>query len=192
MTIETLQAAPTATYTEDWKPLVDFYWSRYNLRYFNPIKELQKHTSYAIRNNCGFLVCTIDCILIETLEQFYSGQDETKGATQDAFLRFFARSSFFKEIIKDRKQAGLFAGYIRSGLLHQSKTKKASILNKKSSTPILAWIDPADPTKGFQINRDLFHQAVLIEYGQLIENLKLPENKLLRERFKSKLATLIE
>jgi hypothetical protein len=176
---------------EEWKPLVEFFWKRYDQRYFQPIIALQKHTKFEIRNNCGFIITTIDCVLIETLEQYYAGKDETKGHTHDAFLSFFKRSKIFGEVIKDSKEAGVFAGLIRSGLLHQSKTKKSSTINKKNSTPILEWVDSNNKSSGFILNRDKFHKAVHDQFKALIEEIKKPENHLLRGHFKSKLESIL-
>jgi len=190
---EEFEAASNQDYDEkSWKPLIDFFWNRYNKRYFLPIKALQDHTDFEIRNNCGFLVASIDCILIETLEQYYTGQDESLGKLHDPFYSFFKRSKAFKGAIENDQDAGKFAGLVRSGLLHQSKTKKASVINKKNSTPIIGWIDPSDKNKGFEINRDLFHSNVHEEYKNLIKNLKSSNNVDLREKFKSKIQTIIE
>jgi len=134
---------------KSWEPLITFFWNRYNKRYFFPIKILQDHDDFEIRNNCGFLIATIDCILIETLEQYYSGQDESTGKNHDPFYSFFKRSEAFKGVIQSDKDAGKFASLVRSGLLHQSKTKKASVINKRKSTPIIGWIDSSDKSKGF-------------------------------------------
>ena len=80
MTLEQINKAPIEKYSdEEWKPLIDFFWDRYNKRYFDQIKYLQNSNNKNIRNNCGFLIATIDCILIETLEQYYSGKDESEG-----------------------------------------------------------------------------------------------------------------
>lgn len=193
MTIKQINQVSIEKFSEEeWYPLLNFFWNRYNKRYFNQIQCLQEHDDFDIRNNCGFLIATIDCILIETLEQYYSGKDESEGKNHEPFLSFFQRAKAFKESIMDNKDAGKFAGLVRSGLLHQSKTKKASIINKKSSTSILEWIDKNDKSKGFKLNRDKFHQCVVDEYKTLIENLKKQENTNLREKFKSKLITLIE
>lgn len=193
MTTVEINNISTDEYKEaSWKPLIDFFWDRYNKRYFDPIHSLQTSTNFDIRNNCGFLIATIDCILIETLEQYYSGEDESEGKNHEPFLSFFQRAKAFKEVIKDKSDAGKFAGLVRSGLLHQSKTKKASIINKKSSTPILDWIDTTNKNIGFKLNRDKFHKAVFTEYENLIDNLKKKENSDLREKFKTKLKTLIE
>jgi hypothetical protein len=193
MTIKEIDNAITDEFNDHcWEPLINFFWERYNKRYFNPIKCLQTHENFDIRNNCGFIIATIDCILIETLEQYYGGSDESKGKNHEPFLSFFQRSKAFKGIISDPADAGKFAGLIRSGLLHQSKTKKASIINKQGSTPILDWIDSNNKNKGFKINRDKFHKAVFAEYENLIENLKKKENIALRGKFKTKLKTLLE
>lgn len=177
---------------EEWVPLINFFWHRYNKRYFDPIECLQNHSKFDIRNNCGFLIATIDCILIETLEQYYAGKDESEGKNYDPFLLFFKRANAFKNIISDKGDAGKFAGLIRSGLLHQSKTKKASIINKKSSTPILGWIDVNNKDKGFKLSRDKFHKCVHAEYKILIEELKKEKNSDLRRKFKNKLSTILE
>nr|WP_315155717.1 hypothetical protein [uncultured Flavobacterium sp.] len=191
MTETELENAEIESFIEgQWEPLIIFFWNRYNKRYFNQIEYLQNSKIKDIRNNCGFLIATIDCILIETLEQFYNGQDESEGQNHDPFLLFFNRSTHFKSLNFTKTDAGKFAGLIRSGLLHQSKTKKESIINKKKSTPLLGWIDDKDKSKGFELNRDKFHQSVKDEFHKLIEQLKIPENTELRKKFKLKLKTL--
>lgn len=193
MTREEIEKAPSEKFSNDeWKPLIDFFWERYQKRYFNQIKSLQEHDDYEIRNNCGFLITTIDCILIETLEQYYAGKSKTEGNHTEAFLSFFQRANALKEIIKDYDDAGYFYGFVRSGLIHQSKTHKKSLINKKRSTPILDWVDPDNKNEGLKLNRDEFHRCVHEEYKTLIENLKMEENVELRDRFKSKLLTLID
>lgn len=192
MTKVEIEKGPTDNFNEkDWTPLVNFFWERYNKRYFNQIECLQNHSTNEISNNCGFIIASIDCILIETLEQFYSGEDESKGKNHDPFLLFFTRAEALKTLNFDKDDAGKFVGFIRSGLLHQSKTKKASIINKRPSTPILAWIDVKDKSKGFQLNRDKFHKCVCDEYRKLISELEREGNSDLRSKFKSKLITLI-
>lgn len=193
MTTEEINNASEDVYQdEQWKPLIDFFWDRYNKRYFDQIEVLQKHADFEIRNNCGFLIATIDCILIETLEQYYSGNDESQGKLHDPFIWFFERSDAFKKMGMDSSAARKFAGLIRSGLLHQSKTKKASIINRNFKTPLLGWIDANDENKGFQLNRDKFHKAVLHEYNVLITLIRKDEEIVLRRNFKNKLKTLIE
>ena len=177
---------------KEWDPLVKFFWKRYNMRYFNPIAYLQKSTNFDIRNNCGFIITTIDCALIETLHQFYCGTDKTKGKNRDPYFEFFKKIPELSSIITNEKDAGLFLGFIRDGLVHQTKTKKASIINRKCSTAIIEWIDKNEKDKGFKINRDKFHEAVYNEFENLIEQLKKDENIELRERFRKKLITIVD
>lgn len=192
MTLKDIDNAPNDSYDEAlWKPLIDFFVRRYTERYFAPIKALQTHSDYKVRNNCGFLIASIDCILIETLEQYYSGTDKTQGKNHEPLLSFFLRTEEFKHLNINEQDAGKFAGYIRAALLHQSKTIASSVINKKSSTPILGWIDPLHKQHGFKINRDKFHHAVESEFYRLIEKLKSDESILLRNRFKQKMQTLI-
>lgn len=193
MTNEQIDSAPADSYSEnEWNPLVNYFWDRYKKRYFDPIEILQKHANPQIRNNCGFLITTIDCVLIETLEQYYSGTDASKGNNTDPFLSFFQRADQYKSVIQDRKDAGIFVGFVRSGLLHQAKTKKASVINKNIKTPILDWIDDSDKLKGLKLNRDKFHTSVYEEYEKLIQKLKINGNSVLRKNFKQKLKTIIE
>ena len=94
MTVQEINNVSTENYSDnDWKPLIDFFWNRYNKRYFNQIEVLQNHNDQEIRNNCGFLIATIDCILIETLEQYYSGTDESNG--EKSHESILIRSSCF-------------------------------------------------------------------------------------------------
>lgn len=194
MTIKEIGKVSHLKYDEDeWAPLIKFFRDRYWRRYFNPIKVLQCHADYEIRNYCGFLITTIDCILIETLEQFYSGTDESDAnKLHDPFYKFFQRVPVFAGVIKENVDAAKFAGIIRSGLIHQSKTKKNSIINKKSNIPILDWVDTNNKSKGFMLNRDKFHEVIYDEYEIIIDKLKEPNNIGLRKNFKLKLITLID
>ncbi len=173
------------------KPLIKLFWTRFDNRYFNQIDVLEKHSNKEIRTNCGFLMTSIDCILIETLEQFYEGTDESMNNTQKVYQNFFGRNEEFKNIIKTQQDAGKFANFVRSGLLHQSKTKNETKINIKISTPIINWIDEEDKNKGFLINRSLFHKHIKQEYVKYIEKLKLKDEKQLRNKFIKKMKTLI-
>jgi len=175
----------------EMNPLIELFWQRFNNRYFNQIEILEKNSKKEIRINCGFLMTSVDCILIETLEQFYAGTDESKVSTQQVYQIFFSRDEELKKIIKNQKDAGIFAGFVRSGLLHQSKTKSETKINIKKTTPIIEWIDEKTPNKGFLINRNLFHKHVRKEFEKYIDKLKLKEEKKLREGFIKKMKTLM-
>lgn len=192
ITKEDLNKINTDEFIEDeMNPIIDLFWKRFNERYFYQIEELEKSSKKEIRTRCGFIMTSIDCILIETLEQFYAGTDESKVKTQKVYQTFFDRDENLKKVIKTQKDAGMFAGFVRSGLLHQSKTKSETKINIKKSTPILEWIDSENKTKGFLINRSLFHKHVRQEFENYINKLKSKEEKKLRKGFIDKMKTLV-
>ena len=61
----------------DWKLGVEIIRDRFEYRFFSPIEVLIKHTKKEIRVNSGFVIMSIDCLLIETLNQFYLGLKKT-------------------------------------------------------------------------------------------------------------------
>lgn len=174
---------------ESWDVVIKFIRDRFYKRYFNQIEILQKHVNKDIRNNCGFIILSVDCIVIETLQQFYEGKDESQN-TASSYLNFFKRNYNFSSIINTQLKAKEFASQVRSGLLHQAKTKGKSILNKKKTTPLIAWVDENEPRNGLVINRDLFHKEILFEFENYIQLLKIGE-RIIREKCIMKLKTIV-
>ena len=46
-------------------------------------------------NKSGFSMMAIACLLIETIDSFREGVDDTRGETRDSFRRFFTKESLF-------------------------------------------------------------------------------------------------
>lgn len=174
----------------NWKIAVDYFKDRFNKRYFNQLHILIHNKDSAIRNNCGFLVTTLDCVLIETLEQFYTGHNETKNI-DTAFLNFFKRNTKLNNLLENRKDVGIFLGFIRSGLVHQAMTKKQSIINIKKKDLFIKWIDNTDKKLGFEINRNNFHSCVIEEYNLYAESILNGNDVELLKNFKNKLLYII-
>jgi len=76
---------------------------------------------------------SINCLLIETLNQFYYGVDDTDelkkdknikhiNSIEDSFIDFLTSSKYFN-LAFDKESSSLFYRHIRCGLLHQAKTK---------------------------------------------------------------------
>jgi hypothetical protein len=173
MTLEQINKLnPDTPESENWDTAIEFIRERFHKRYFNQIQILQDHPNKEISNNCGFIMLSVDCIVIEVLQQFYDGTDESHPNTTDAYLKFFRRNAKWSDVINTQLKAREFANQIRAGLLHQAKTKEQSILNKKRDTPIIDWIDATDITKGLIINRDLFHKEVMREFESYLELVK--------------------
>ncbi len=78
----------------------------------------------------SFLILAISCLLIETLQCFYEGRNDTnkKGEGQKIFKNFFKRESLLFPGLEDISD--VFYKNIRCGILHQAETKEGWRLNK--------------------------------------------------------------
>jgi hypothetical protein len=162
----------------DWQRAFDIFMDRLDTRYLIHIKQLLRHRT------SGFAVLTLDCALIETLEQFRRGAPETPfGKSGEYFACFLTETSFSQYFT--REHAHLFYKVIRCGLLHQSEAK--SSLVKRSST--LPLIDFTEDRKGLIINAKAFHvrlETVIDEYISLLKTAQArPERAAFRKKMDS-------
>src|SRR5689334_14664061 len=110
--------------SKDWTTAVDIFADRINGRFLKPIEAIENHDDIEIALFSGFAILALDCLIIETLHQFYSGSNETQGKHEDAFWDFFKSSARFNEF--DELKARMFYSHYRCGLLHQAQTKRRS------------------------------------------------------------------
>jgi len=124
----------------------DFYLTRLNLRYFDPIKLLQNHGTF---QGEGFSIVAIQCSLVEFLETTIQGisyrylrRGETLGAYEysksgDVFISFLTKREPFRRDF-DPAAATAFYENVRCGLLHEARTKDGWKIWAKSpnATPI--------------------------------------------------------
>jgi hypothetical protein len=152
--------------------MVEIFQDRMEGRFFKPIR--------LIANDCvigefsGFSILALDCLIIETLNQFYSGLDETEGLHKMAFWKFFKNSDFFKGHFS-RKKAFTFYSHYRCGILHQAQTKKKSVVRIDQSTMIQSV--GKDISEGLIVDRALFHKALEQEILSYMERLKRGGNE---------------
>lgn len=123
---------------------------RLNHRYIRPLQNIPKEFK------SGFLIMAISCLLIETLQTFYEGKNESRDKNEDkndkdigsekAFIKFFkGHENFFPGLrncfpIKQEKnkkgktkETCTFYKAIRCGILHQAETTDGyRILRDKS------------------------------------------------------------
>jgi len=123
--------------TPDWAKAVRILGDRLNGRYLEPIKSMREQKDPAIRESCGFTVVAIDCLLIETLGQFYHGFDETPGRNDkklnpqglfhgDFYVQFLQDIGTLATDFDTDEKRKLFYKHFRCGILHQAQTKKKS------------------------------------------------------------------
>jgi hypothetical protein len=100
---------------ENKQYIIEFIDHRLRRRYIVPINAIPPGSKG------GFLVMAVVCLLIETLQQFYKGDAETKGSNAEAFKRFFEdENALFPDCAAHYKA---FYTKIRCGILHQAETK---------------------------------------------------------------------
>jgi hypothetical protein len=167
----------------NWEKAIKIIEDRFKSRYFNPVKELINHREKPIRTNVGFIIISIDCLLIETLNQFFFGlktsnekynrnnRDINFRSNKQAFRDFFNYSDHFPDFKYNEDLINLFYDEIRCGLLHQAESKVNSLINVKKSN-MITLIDSSDLSKGIEINRNLFHEGLSKEFNRYIEDLK--------------------
>ena len=69
----------------------------------------------------GFSVMASCCLMIETLETFYQGWENSDRKSKSAFLSFFTRDKNFNEFTMNNMPT-IFYENIRCGILHQGET----------------------------------------------------------------------
>jgi hypothetical protein len=163
----------------DWESAIDIFMDRLDTRYLLHIKELLRHRT------SGFAVLTLDCAIIETLEQFRRGVPETPSRKSGEYFASFLTQTSFSEYFSD-EHARLFYKVIRCGLLHQSEAK--SSLVKRSST--LPLIDFTEDRKGLIINAKTFHSKLEVVIGEYVSVLSDPESKSARAAFRKKMDSI--
>jgi hypothetical protein len=90
----------------------DFIVQRFQERYFAPA--LHAETRH------GFTLMTVACLVIEALECFYQGKEDSSGNTRRIFKSFFERRTGLECFGAD---GDWFYLDIRCGILHQAETK---------------------------------------------------------------------
>jgi len=123
--------------------IIKFITSRFTERYITPLRcdpEL-KH---------GFCTMAICCLMIETLESFWRGWDNSRNQSELAFCSFFDRSHnlrAFDGYVTD------FYKNVRCGILHQAETMNGWHIRRDGSL-----FDTQTKT----INATLFHDEMEI------------------------------
>lgn len=165
------------TQESDWQKAIDIFEDRIRGRFLVIIDKIQKYEF------AGFSVMALDCLLIETLQQFFEGVHETpRGQSETYFRRFLTQTSFAPFFDDDKSR--LFFDHIRCGILHQAEVKGNSRIIITERTPMVRQVE-----NGLVINRWLFHQQLVCEFNHYVARLRQndPVNTDLRTKFRAKM-----
>lgn len=106
----------------------EFLYQRHYRRYIKPFEFEDPQYKKDYKN--GFAIMASSCLLVETLESFYRGWQQSRSELN--FLKFFTRDKGFKEFATD-DMPSLFYKHIRCGILHQGETTGGWTINRDSS-----------------------------------------------------------
>jgi hypothetical protein len=175
----------------DWAIAIKIFEDRMEGRFLKQIDLLDKNPDRKMGVFAGFAIMALDCLFIETLEQFYKGKIRTgQGMDEKAFFDFFQRSSKFKVFFDTQAKTSIFYQQIRCGLLHQAQTKKKSTIHIRTED-MLQWVNPKCFNEGIKIQRKLFHKEVMGIYASYVEKLKDRKQLNLKRKLKRKMDFIV-
>jgi hypothetical protein len=161
---------------DDWELAVDMFKDRLKTRYLDHIDILIS------RKTSGFAVLSLDCALVETLQQFRNGTRSTPSAKgKQYFVDFLTGTAFAQYFTEDT--AKIFYKEIRCGLLHQSEAEGTSRI-KRGHLPLVALT--ADQ-KSIVVNVHRFHDLLKGVIGSYAQELLQPESVEARIAFRKKM-----
>ena len=169
---------------DDWETAIDIFEDRIYGRFINLVREIENLP------NSGFSVMALDCLLVETLQQFREGKGKTpKNKGAEYFGKFLTQTKFqsgFGKTYGDDTLAHRFYVQIRCGILHQAETMTDSRIIYSQSTKEI--VKPTE--KGILVNRYAFHEMLIKVFDDFVQRLRnslLPDDSNLREPFKKKM-----
>ncbi len=161
---------------DDWELAVDMFKDRLKTRYLEHIDLLIS------RKTSGFAVLSLDCVLVETLQQFRSGASKTPyGKGKQYFVDFLTGTAFAQHFTEET--AKIFYTEIRCGLLHQSEAEGTSRI-KRGTLPLVALT--AD-NKSIVVNVHRFHNMLKDVIESYAQELLQPQFVDARAAFRKKM-----
>ncbi len=160
----------------DWALAVEMFRDRLRTRYLDHID------SILLRKTSGFAVLSLDCILVETLQQFRQGTRSTPwGKGKQYFVDFLTGTAFSEHFTVH--SAERFYTEIRCGLLHQSEAEGAWRL-KRGALPL---VEITEDQKSIVVNVHLFHALLKEVITSYADDILLPQSFNARTAFRKKM-----
>jgi hypothetical protein len=166
---------------EDWQTAIQMFEDRIRGRFLDIVEKIKSY-HYA-----GFAIMALDCLLIETLEQFRQGVARTPHNQSGQYFVNFLTQTAFSEYF-NREIGDLFYRHIRNGLLHQAEITGSSRIRKDEPEMVKV----AEDGKGLIINRDLFHERLVEVFEDYLRRLRDGKDQTLRENFRKKMDAICQ
>jgi hypothetical protein len=161
----------------DWQRAITIFEDRLETRYLEHIRALLP------RKTSGFVVLTLDCALIETLQQFRLGVRKTPDGEGKKYFIGFLTTTVFSEHF-DEDSAGLFYKTIWCGLLHQTEAGETSRVKRGSDLPVVTY---TKDHSGVIINTKRFHELLEKTISNYVSELRNPGADVARAAFRKKM-----
>jgi hypothetical protein len=129
----------------------------------------------------GFVVLSIDSLLLETLQQFREGVIDGRGQSKRLVMAFLEGPRFQPEF--DMAARDAYYVDIRCGLLHQAEAKRMWLIRRGEHRVL----SRPRGGNGYVIDVRLFHQAVRASLNDYLRQIVRPENEALRRNLWSKM-----
>lgn len=129
----------------------------------------------------GFVVLSIDSLLLEAMQQFREGVTNGRGRSKEMVTRFLEGKRFQPAFDEEARSA--YYSDIRCGLLHQAEAKRMWLI-RRDEDKMLA---PSPNGQGYVIDVQLFHKAVRASLYDYLRELRHPRNAKLRENLWKKM-----
>lgn len=171
--------------SNDWGKAIDIFKKRIASRYLEPVDMLIKKDNdrSPTDRRYGFTILAIDCLLIETLQSFREGLNNTKGKSKDMFVNFLTQRESFRDDFK-KDEAERFYYDIRCGILHQAEILGDSLL----------WSVGSVKGKNFNgtpyLNRTKIHELIKKEVDLYCEELRNNSEFNIRKNFRTKMKSI--
>lgn len=162
--------------SSNWEKAVRIFNDRIKGRFLDPIRALMKQDI----NKNGFAVMALDCLLVETLYQFYNGVDKTLGSNREQYTAFL--QVIMPDVFGNRETAELFYLNIRCGILHSAQTKKGCQLTFNKEYVVERFED-----KKIRVNVEKFTEKLREYYKLYQHSLLCEDNELQRQAFIKKM-----
>jgi hypothetical protein len=129
----------------------------------------------------GFVVLSIDCLLVETIQQFIDGVTDGRNKSTKLSKKFLKGPRFQPAFNTDKARADFYSD-IRCGLLHQAEAKNKWLIRRKQAT-LLKTVG----TDGYIIDVERFHKAIQDSLEDYLTLLCKPESSDLRKKLWTKM-----